>query len=441
MDANIFLVQRVLQRGDSGRAARAHLRERARRIACLRAFFQLLRLQMAHIMMFQTLRTRITVHSAALPHPLRASITNLLSCSDDSSWIAMCGFSSGVFLEIHAVFQEPFENEWDKYFLEVFDGEYNFNRDQALGRPGSLYNRTQRDCRRVLLLLLMFCTTTTPPKVFTSLFGASPSTINRYLRIGFRALLSALRALHSARVEWPNHMEQHGYANLIAQHHQDLPFAPFAFLDGLNLPVFESGDYFEQNRHYNGWLSGTFISNIFVYAPDGTIIYARVNCAGCQHDSWVATDLRHRILHDEGFLAPGLCLVADTAFPRFGAMLGKIVTPWKQTEIDTLNRHGASAEKLLEINYRHIRAIEVRQAAEWGMRQIEGCFARLDLNLTLHCGERLQFLQTIVHLHNLRVRRVGLSQIQTVYARNCQNFRDLLRSGRPQRVVAPALVL
>jgi hypothetical protein len=246
--------------------------------------------------------------------------------------------------------------------------------------------------------------------------GVRPTTINRYLNIGLLSLNRALRGIHDARVEWPGPQQQLEFAELIANKHPGLPFRPMAFLDGLNLAVYESGDFFEQNSHYNAWLAGTYISNIFVYAPDGTIIYARLNHPGCGHDSWVSKNLQRRILEIPGYLYPHVCIVADTAFPRTGAMRGRIVTPLKQCEMDGIITAGASRATILQLKKNHIRVVNVRQAAEWGMRQIEGCFGRLQLRLTLDSKMRVLLLDTMVLLHNLRVRRVGLSQIRTVYS-------------------------
>lgn len=58
-----------------------------------------------------------------------------------------------------------------------------------------------------------------------------------------------------------------------------------------------------------------------------------------------------------------------------------------------------------------------RQAAEWGMRAIQGTFGRIRLPMDANdAPHRSQVLEVIVRLHNVRNRLVGVNQIRNVYA-------------------------
>ena len=70
-------------------------------------------------------------------------------------------------------------------------------------------------------------------------------------------------------------------------------------------------------------------------------------------------------------------------------------------------------------------------AAEWGMRDIQSHFGRLRLKLPCDRAQRKTVIDVIVRLHNLRVRRVGLSQIGTVYSPLWEAC-DLTRGGQKQ---------
>lgn len=56
------------------------------------------------------------------------------------------------------------------------------------------------------------------------------------------------------------------------------------------------------------------------------------------------------------------------------------------------------------------------ESAEWGARTLKGPFARLTVTIPTDAYQRKRILVTTVQLRNLRVRRVGLNQIRTVYA-------------------------
>jgi hypothetical protein len=60
--------------------------------------------------------------------------------------------------------------------------------------------------------------------------------------------------------------------------------------------------------------------------------------------------------------------------------------------------------------------VNARWAAEWGMCSIQGSFGRLRIPLPVEKKPpRLRLLKNSFRLHQLRVRKVGINQIRTVY--------------------------
>jgi hypothetical protein len=61
-------------------------------------------------------------------------------------------------------------------------------------------------------------------------------------------------------------------------------------------------------------------------------------------------------------------------------------------------------------------ATSLRQAAEWGMRAIQGSMPRLkDAIRYEENGERSRIMKLVPLLYNLRLSRVGLNQIANTY--------------------------
>jgi hypothetical protein len=71
----------------------------------------------------------------------------------------------------------------------------------------------------------------------------------------------------------------------------------------------------------------------------------------------------------------------------------------------------------IELN-NHIAITSTRQAAEWGMRVLQGSFGRLHLKLPWDAVARTRILLCCLHLSNLRTRVMGIYQIRTVFDPN-----------------------
>lgn len=81
-------------------------------------------------------------------------------------------------------------------------------------------------------------------------------------------------------------------------------------MDGLTLDVEEPyGDMVEQNSLYDGYTC------LFVWAPDGTIVYTIGNLPGSPwHDATLAAHLQHVLANEQLHPRP-FAVAADTAFP------------------------------------------------------------------------------------------------------------------------------
>ena len=133
-----------------------------------------------------------------------------------------------------------------------------------------------------------------------------------------------------------------------------------------------------------------------------------INAPGSWHDARVAHTLYERL---RSRTPDGFYLVADTAFPRTGTMKDRIRTASKSTDKPPANRADA-----LKLNALNRQLLSYRQAAEWGMREIRGSFGRLRIPLPIeNTSLRRKLLKLAGKMHQLRVRRVGISHIMNTY--------------------------
>ncbi len=118
-------------------------------------------------------------------------------------------------------------------------------------------------------------------------------------------------------------------------------------------------------------------------------------------------------------------IVGDSAFPHTGPLEGKLVTPLKEREMPT------DREQLLQYIALHRAVVSTRQAAEWGMRALQGTFCRLKAGLTVEHAKRAVIIRVCFRLFNLRTRLIGINQITTVYS---PHWRESIRLVSYDRV-------
>ncbi|KAG8692089.1 hypothetical protein FRC08_010022 [Ceratobasidium sp. 394] len=298
-----------------------------------------------------------------------------------------------------------FRERWDT--TPIFRGDVSTH---ANPRP----DRRSLDAGGGLGLVLHWLRSAMAETALAEIFALVPSVLDRYLKFGLDLLLGVLQNMGDARITWPTHLRMDYYSTLIHARHPLINGA-FGFMDGLSLPVSVSADPELEKATYNGWLHTHKISNILVFAPDGTIIAATLNAPGSWHDARVAQEVFTKLVRstpDDRFL------IADSAFPRTSPIIrARIRTPFKRDAVLPANPE----EREAAIKYSNA-LVSARQAAEWGMRSIQGSFGRLRVPLNINDPEgRAMLLETVVRLHNLRTRLVGVNQIRTVYMRRWFN--------------------
>jgi len=87
----------------------------------------------------------------------------------------------------------------------------------------------------------------------------------------------------------------------------------------------------------------------------------------------------------------------------------KVVCPRKR---DQYSKHAAARARQKAAD---ALIIQVRQAAEWGNRALQGSFSRLKTHLPENDRKRAQLLRVVVRLYNLRVRWIGINQLKAVF--------------------------
>ncbi|RPA77984.1 hypothetical protein BJ508DRAFT_203240 [Ascobolus immersus RN42] len=343
-------------------------------------------------------RTRFYLTRGDLQSPNNSPWQTLYDAGHDSAFILTTGVDTRVF---HFLLQQGgFEHAWNSTPLPRRD---NFSvKPRPLGRSLTAAG--------ALGLALHYLNSTMRDVDLHLIFGIPPAVCSRYRRFALTLLLTCLKRLPEAAIRWPNQEEMRHYSDLIVRRHGSELTGAFGMVDGCHLPVACSGSLEVQNAYYNGWCSSHYTSNLFVFAPDGTIIFATINAPGSWHDSAVARNLYCTLISDT---PDGFFLIADTAFPASSPTLkGKIKTPPK--------RNAAAVFQTPEEAFRLVRFFEklvsARQAAEWGMHALQGPFGRLKIPMSSNDDEfRGLVLDICCRLHNLRTRCVGVNQIKTVY--------------------------
>ncbi|CAD6947117.1 unnamed protein product [Tilletia laevis] len=257
-----------------------------------------------------------------------------------------------------------------------------------------------------LALVLSYLTTPQRQKSIALLFGITPSVVSRAIWVGLGAMKTMMsKDKDTWAIRWPT-PETMGDMAAAVRAREPLLKHVFGFVDGLNLRIYQPGDVDEQNAYYNGWLGDTYCSQVIVFLANGEIAWASLNNPGSWHDAKIANGLYDILSNPERTPAP-FALLADCAFPTNQEVSGKILS--KPKENVAAKEQDGNTHRLWEA------IIRQRQAAEWGMRALQGAFGRLDLRLPVHKAKRALILSVIFQLHNWRARHVGLNQIKEVY--------------------------
>lgn len=334
------------------------------------------------------IKTRRYLLRSQLPIPTEAPWMWLKRNRNDRGFLSTMGLDIAAF-------------DW---LLTHFHRDYCdfYDRNSTKGRKTLL---TTED---VLALILHYLSSQAEQNIIGRLFGLTAASTSRYLWNGMNVLFHTLKHLKEAEIRFPSCEKMQELSDNLTEVEPSMRHV-FGFVDGLNSPINDPQDPFEQNAYYNGWLSGCFVSAVILYGVDGRILWVSFNAPGSWHDAKIARRLYDLLIHrcPEPF-----AILADTAFPRNEELRNKILSPLKENELDRLSRD----EREVRAQSRVITS--VRQAAEWGMRTVQSVNPRLKVNLPSDKNKRAMLLELVFRLHNLRAAFNLPNQIRSVYWNN-----------------------
>jgi hypothetical protein len=313
----------------------------------------------------------------------------LLHSGCRQSMITVTGFDYRSFYSLLQVFS-PFFFNASPYSL---DEERRLNRT---GRPRKI------DAVTCLGLVLVWTRSQGGLVFLQPIFGLTYSCLALWLRFGIRVLQNALRRHPLARVSSPTVDEVREYQRIVTVVYPRLGEV-WGTCDGLNLRFERSILQRIQRMFYNGWLHGHFVSNVFVFAVDGTIRICGLNAPGSMHDSTIAdyTGVYDKL--ERVFELTGGKVIVDSAFKLRN-------NPYLIRTTQTLAR---TRDGILF----QCDAVKLRQSAEWGMRSFQASFPRLRDRIRYEeRGERLETMRMFVYLYNFRTNLVGCNQIRSTFA-------------------------
>lgn len=179
-------------------------------------------------------------------------------------------------------------------------------------------------------------------------------------------------------------------------------------IDGTVMDCERPGDNVWQRHMYNGMDSKHAIKNCFVFLFDGTVACCALNFAGTCHDAKLCRfiDLDKRCEH----LNAKFVFAGDCAFPSQRRVLRALA----ESERVTLSRDEFRIFESVSTFYSRLRL-----SAEWGVGGLLKCWGALVYKMPADDPEKRKLLWLVgVSLWNLRVRRMGVSQILNVYSRD-----------------------
>jgi hypothetical protein len=184
--------------------------------------------------------------------------TRLYNRRNDRAWITTMGFGVVAFETL----LEKFKEVWYLHPIPRAD-----TSSTGISRPS----------RRSLLpsgalgLALHWLNSTMHEVTLQELFALTPTTVSRYIHFSLIILLRTLRTMPEGAIVWPSTLEELQYLSSLVEARHSLLRGAFGSVDGLNLPLQTSSDLEMENAAFNSWLHSHLCSNVFVYAPTGSL--------------------------------------------------------------------------------------------------------------------------------------------------------------------------
>lgn len=333
------------------------------------------------------LRTRNDLDIGALHTPEASTWQHLYRNGCDEALINVIGLNRHGF--------ETLLTTFSKYYVV----RYHLGKG---GRPSKVPKS------QALGMVLQFYASSVELKTIAQLHGVRKDLASRILAKGELALEKTLKEERQAFILWPSKQLQSDWAYRIKAKYPAVKKS-FGFVDGKNYKVQEPREIDLQNALYNGWLHSALITGVLCFGVDGTIIWAKHNCVGSWNDGDMSRELQEKLL-DPDYMLEGHGIVADTAFPVGKELLGLIITPLKDGDLE---RAHPMAQQQLQLISSSITSL--RQACEWGVGSIEKAWRQLLLPLPFNPETRRRRLSNIFRLWNYRVRTTKISQIRTYF--------------------------
>lgn len=333
---------------------------------------------------------------SALIDPQASPWEKLYVSGDTQSFITVVGLDKPAFDNLLRLFQPYYQK-----YTPHSDNDYVVrfaNEDSKRGRPRKI------NVKSCLALCLAYYRFKGSYYALQGWFGLTHTSISRWITFTQIILINILKNIKKYSVVWPNEDKIQYYISIIQNRHKNLVDC-YCFADGLKLHIECAGKEDIQNRFYNGWQHSHYVTNLFVFGPDGKIIYTIFNAPGSIHDSALAEFGDLYPLLEKTYERTGGKCVMDSAFAS-----KKHPCIIKSAQ----NENSANNPRDLIILR---EATSLRQAAEWGMRAIQSAFPRVKDTIRYEeKGARYLLLHCMILLYNYRCETVGLNQIRTVYA-------------------------
>ena len=332
-----------------------------------------------------------------------SSLMHILRCNNDQALITCTGFDNKTFKFIMELFA-PVYLQFSPY-LDRSKSPHALTIKKIVSKKGRPRMLDASLCLGLVLVYTRSCGSLWQMQLFS---GTTRTPLSVWLRFGMVVLLKVLRNHPLACLKLPSQEQLKDYCNMISSRHPELVNDNVALAaDGMKIPLEASGNKIIQERFYNGWKHGHFVSNVFVFAPDGTIPIMSINAPGSMHDSKVATYGKVYKKLGKLWVKYGVKTVVDSAF---GSNLKDYPYLIKSQPNPTSSITAQEIKKAKA-------ASSCRQMAEWGNNNLQSSFPRLKQRLRYEeTGFRKLIIHVIVLLSNLRSRKVGINQIRNVYA-------------------------
>ena len=202
----------------------------------------------------QRMRVRRIPRPCLLP-PDQSPWKKLYIGKDDSAMISLTGLSKDVFEELHEKFL-PF-------FQHLSPHSPSGMIEEKTKKSGRKRIIKSKDC---LALTLAWTRTRGSLYILSMIFGLSHTSVSCYLRFGRRILVEILQKDKDAKVIVPSDEKIQEFKAAVANRHPNL-IDVWATMDGLKLTIERSPLAIGQNRYYNGWTHGPYITNVLVFCP------------------------------------------------------------------------------------------------------------------------------------------------------------------------------